>query len=222
MKKLIIPLLAIPLTLLISHVKAATPNDTQHLTKPVVSSQHVQAEAKTTASEPVQRPEPEQAATITKSEPAPKQTAPAPARWAVSSTPHSIATVDEINTALAVYQDKGMPKLAAAYLIGNFISESYLKPCDHSRPRADGGAAWGLAQWHPNRRQDMPCDYVAQLHWAVDVEMQRDSPASRATLFDPNSGVGDIQQALKNWERWGTLGGRWVYAANIYAQIQSQ
>lgn len=112
-----------------------------------------------------------------------------------------------------------MPKLAAAYLVGNFISESYLKPCGQW---GDGGQAHGLAQWHPGRRGDMPCGYVEQLKWAVEVEMQRDSPASKATLFDPNSGVGDIQQALKNWERWGTLGGRWVYAGNIYAQIQAQ
>lgn len=220
MKKLIIPLLAIPLTFLIAHVKAATPNDTQPLTNSVVSSQHVQAEAKTTASEPAQRPEPEQTATITKSEPAPQQTAPKPARWAVSTSPHPQATVAEINTALQVYQDKGMPKLAAAYLIGNFIGESHLKPCDTIK--GDGGRAWGLAQWHPGRRADMPCDYVAQLHWAIDVEMQRDSPDSKATLFNPNSGVADIQQALKNWERWGTLGARWVYAANIYAQIEAQ
>lgn len=113
-----------------------------------------------------------------------------------------------------------MPKLAAAYLIGNFIGESHLKPCDTIK--GDGGRAWGLAQWHPGRRADMPCDYVAQLHWAIDVEMQRDSPDSKATLFNPNSGVADIQQALKNWERWGTLGARWVYAANIYAQIEAQ
>jgi len=217
MKRLIIPLLAIPLTFLIVHVKAATPHDTsQHLDSAVVEL----AMPKVSAQEASQATAKDETATIAEQEPKPAQTAPKPPRWAVSTSPHGAVTIDEINTALQVYQDKGMPKLAAAYLVGNFIGESHLKPCDSVR--GDGGAAWGLAQWHPGRRADMPCDYVAQLHWAVDVEMQRDSPASRATLFDPNAGIGDIQQALKNWERWGTLGARWVYAADVYAQIQAQ
>lgn len=212
MKKLIIPLLAIPLTLLISHYKATIPTDTHPHNSAVVELVTPTASA--------QAPAKNDTATIANTAPEPAQTAPKPARWAVSASPHSIATVEEINTALAIYQDKGMPKLATAYLIGNFISESHLKPCDSIR--GDGGQAWGLAQWHPGRRGDMPCDYSAQLNWAVDVEMQRDSPATRATLFDPNASVGDIQQALKNWERWGTQGARWVYAANVYDQIINQ
>ncbi len=117
---------------------------------------------------------------------------------------------------MAVYQDMGMSKQGAAYLVGNFVGESYLKAC--SQP-GDGGRALGLAQWHPERRYDMPCDYVEQLKWAVDVEMPRDTPSLKTALFNPDIDVGTIQHELYKWERWGTLGGRWIYAADIHTQI---
>jgi hypothetical protein len=136
--------------------------------------------------------------------------------WTVTTTPVATATVDKINTALALYQDMGMSKQGAAYLIGNFMGESHLIPCGNY---GDGGQAQGLAQWHPGRRYDMPCDYVEQLKWAVNVEMVRDTPALHDVLFDPNADIATIQYQLYRWERWGTLGARWVYAQAVYNQL---
>lgn len=140
-----------------------------------------------------------------------------PTAWAVTSTPVKAVPIETINTALAHYQAKGMTKQGAAYLVGNFIHESHLLPCAPNK--GDGGLAWGLAQWHPGRRADMPCGFIEQLDWAVDVEMQRHTPALRTALFDPNTGTETIKALLFKWEVWGTLGGRWVYAQNIYNQI---
>jgi len=211
MKKLIILLLAIPLTILTSSIKAAINYDINQTNNKSVDSLNMGAPKAPESNVSTQIANDTNIATEA------LQTAKSEPEWLVSTSPNGNVTVDEINTALSTYKNMGMTKLSAAYLVGNFITESFLKPC--SQP-GDGGLALGLAQWHPGRRQDMPCDYVEQLKWAVDVEMQRDSPASRSTLFDPNASVEQIQQALKNWERWGVLGARWVYAANIYSQIQ--
>lgn len=165
----------------------------------------------TTPAEPTPEPTP-----ITAVEPQPEPTPVVPARWAVTWVDRA-ATVEQVNIALAVYQDMGMSKQGAAYLIGNFMQESHLIPC--ADIKGDGGLAWGLGQWHPTRRQDMPCDYVEQLKWAVNVEMVRDTPALRDVLFDPNASIETIQVMLHKWERWGTLGLRWQYSNTIYQQL---
>lgn len=136
--------------------------------------------------------------------------------WAVASSPTSAVSVDQINTALAHFQDMGMSRQGAAYLVGNFMSESNLTPCGTP---GDGGLALGLGQWHPGRRIDMPCGYTEQLTWAVNVEMVRDTPDLRNVLFDPVADSYTIMVYLQKWERWGTLGPRWVYAQAIINQI---
>lgn len=139
-----------------------------------------------------------------------------PPAWAVTYSPVAGVSVDTVNAALAHFQDMGMSRQGAAYLTGNFLSESHLVPCGTP---GDGGLALGFGQWHPGRRFDMPCDFSAQLDWAVNVEMVRDTPALRAVLFDPNSDVYTIMVYLQKWERWGTLGGRWTYAQAVIDQI---
>lgn len=136
--------------------------------------------------------------------------------WAVTYSPVAAVSIDTVNQALAHYQDMGMSRQGAAYLVGNFMSESHLDPCGTP---GDGGQALGLGQWHPGRRTDMPCDYIEQLTWAVNVEMVRDTPALRGVLFDPNASVYTIMASIQSWERWGTLGARWVYAQAIINQI---
>lgn len=138
------------------------------------------------------------------------------APWAVTYSPVATVSVDTVNQALAHYQDMGMSKQGAAYLVGNFMSESHLDPCGTP---GDGGQALGLGQWHPSRRYDMPCDYAAQLTWAVNTEMVRDTPALRDVLFDPNADTYTIMIYIQKWERWGTLGARWVYAQAIINQL---
>lgn len=147
---------------------------------------------------------------VTKPKPKP------PAAWKIAASPHGGIATATINRALAHYQKMGMSKQGAAYLVGNFIAESGLVPCG---AKGDGGLAWGFGQWHPGRRQDMPCGFYDQLTWAVDVEMRRDTPELRVALFDKNTSVATIQALIYKWERWGTLGARWQYAASIHQQI---
>lgn len=156
--------------------------------------------------------------------PAVEQVKPAaPAPWQVSRSPHARVSVVRINTVLAHLQKKGLTKQGAAYLVGNFIAESYVEPCD--RIKGDGGLAWGLAQWHPGRRADMPCDLIAQLDWAIDVEMARDSkngkryPNLRDRLIDPNQTAQGLLLGFKQWERYGIEGNRGKYGAQIHSQL---
>lgn len=142
--------------------------------------------------------------------------APLPVKWAVTTSPHAKVPVSRINEALAHYQNMGMSKQGAAYLVGNFVGESYLTDCGQW---GDGGRAHGLAQWHPGRRQDMPCGFTTQLTWAVNVEMARHTPELKNCLFNPSCDVATIKSLLYQWERWGVLGGRWQYSAHIYSQI---
>src|SRR5690606_1164792 len=144
--------------------------------------------------------------------PAKPVTPPPKVVWQVSSSPHAKTSVADINTALSHYQDMGMTKQGAAYLIGNFVGESYLTPCGQY---GDGGRAHGLGQWHPGRRADMPCDFKEQLTWAVNTEMVRDTPQLKEALFNPAVGIPDIKALIKAWERWGVEGSRWSYADHI-------
>jgi hypothetical protein len=70
----------------------------------------------------------------------------------------------------------------------------------------------------------MPTELIAQLDWAIDIEMPRDNAHGgghnlHAVLVDPNATVDDLIYALKKYERYGVEGGRYQYAAAIYAQL---
>lgn len=167
----------------------------------------------------------QQPAVQVKSEPAPQVAAPIeppkPALWAVTTSPHGRVSVEQINTVLQHLQARGVTKLGAAYLTGNFIAESYLQPhnCE-----GDGGTACGLGQWRFSRQEGMPAELIAQLDWAIDVEMPRDNARGgghslHTVIFDTNATADDLIYALKKYERYGVEGGRYQYAAAIYAQL---
>jgi hypothetical protein len=145
--------------------------------------------------------------------------APPPPVWTVTSSPHPAVSIETINTVLAWAQEKGLSREGAAYLTGNFIGESHLQPCGM---RGDNGKAWGLAQWHPGRRADMPCGLIEQLNWAVQVEMPRDAGTRYSCACDALRGndIPLIKKRLQQWERWGVLGNRWVYSDQLYNQIR--
>lgn len=141
--------------------------------------------------------------------------------WTVSTSPHAKVSVARINETLAILRELGLTKMGAAYLVGNFIAESYVTPCG---VRGDGGVADGLAQWHPGRRVDMPCGLREQLVWAVNVEMPRDAakggyPSLAARLRDPNETPQGILLGFKQWERYGLEGNRAVYAKQVYESL---
>lgn len=141
-------------------------------------------------------------------------------RWAIVTSPHSGVSVDTINMFLAHLQDKGLTKEGSAYLVGNYIAESRLVPCGDNY--GDGGYAYGLGQWHPDRRTDMPCDALQQLDWSIDTEMPRDASQMGYTCLCEALYTADIQlikHLTQKWERWGIEGKRWYYSEHIYNQL---
>lgn len=124
------------------------------------------------------------------------------------------APPDKVADALAFYMDKGLTKTAASYLVGNLVAESKL---DHTNKTGDGGRAWGLAQWHPNRRHDMPADYHGQLNFVL-VEMRRQTPQAYE-IVTGNPTPYDMQVAMKIFEGYGIEGGRYQYGAHILSRI---
>jgi hypothetical protein len=141
-------------------------------------------------------------------------------KWAVETSPHSAVDVERINEVIGILQEEGLSKQGTAYLTGNFIAESYLIPCGKF---GDGGLAQGLAQWHPGRRVDMPCELKEQIKWALNVEMPRDAgrnyPNLANTLKDATASPQMIMTGLRSWERWGIEGNRRMYGENIYNQL---
>lgn len=135
--------------------------------------------------------------------------------WLASLTfPVGGAPAHKVRDALAYYLDQGLSKTAAAYLVGNLVAESNL---DHTNKTGDGGRAWGLAQWHANRRYDMPADYHGQLAFVL-TEMQRQTPeAYRLITNDPTPQ--QAAQAMKIFEGYGVEGGRFAYAQQIAVKL---
>lgn len=124
------------------------------------------------------------------------------------------APADKVGDALAFYLDKGLSKTAASYLVGNLVAESHL---DHTNKTGDGGLAWGLAQWHPNRRHDMPADYHGQLAFVL-TEMQRQTPEAYRIITN-NPSEHDAARAMKIFEGYGIEGARFHYAKVILNKI---
>lgn len=145
-----------------------------------------------------------------------------PVRW-TATAPVNGVSVASLNNALAIYRDKGLSKTGAAYLIGNFAQESPSAFVDPCLRYGDGGRALGFGQWWPARRADMPCTVNEQLVWAIDVEMPRDARHNGyASLSDRlrTDNVQDITTGLKQWERYGIEGNRYVYGQQLLNQIK--
>lgn len=160
-------------------------------------------------SELVKEPEP----VVTQVEPEKPQEAPAvqPEPAMKSEPKPQPAVVCGPHDPLEIYNiliDIGVPHLAAVQQVGSWTHESGLDQC---QKRGDGGIAWGLNSWHPNRRRDMPAGLQEQVNWAVHTEMRRDCP-SCYTQFMAAESVWSIRDAIKRSTRWGILGNRWLYA----------
>lgn len=142
-------------------------------------------------------------------------------KWTIPTSPNTLTPVERINAALLHLQSRGMPKHSAAYLVGNFISESYVDP---SNCLGDGGTACGIAQWRFGRQVGMPEGLIEQIDWALDYEMPKDAKAGhypnlRDRLYDPNSTRADLQLGFKQWERYGVAGARAEYGDYILSLL---
>lgn len=145
-----------------------------------------------------------------------------PPSWSVSRPVGSVEA-KHINAALAIYQELGLSKTGAAYIVGNFVQESpraFVNPCEQY---GDGGQALGFGQWHPGRRADMPCGVREQLIWAYKVEMPRDAAGGGYVALSERLRGNDaayIMQGIQQWERYGHEGARYQYGQQILAEIQ--
>lgn len=208
MKQYIQCLIVVSVLALLTTVSPTTP--ATHSVRPIESTPSIQLNEQVEAKAKPAAPIPP-AATIRDI-----STPTKPAAWQVT-TPVGGVPTETINTALQTLQNLGLTKEGAAYLTGNFIQESRLDPGNCT---PDGDLACGIAQWHPGRRADMPAGLVPQLEWAFNTEMKRDTPYLRDALMNPESDLYGIKQAIKRWERWGVLGNRWQYGADILNQLK--
>lgn len=144
-------------------------------------------------------------------EPTPEPRAPEIAPKAAVSTcgPQDPAVI------YGILREIGVPRSSAIQLLGSWKTESHLDPCQKI---GDGGRAWGLNSWHPNRRHDMPAGLREQINWAIHTEMKRDCASCYATIM-AGGDTWTLRDAIKRTTRWGHQGARWTYAdqfANMF------
>ena len=74
---------------------------------------------------------------------------------------------EKAKQAYEYYLSKGLSKNAAAGIVGNLMQESGMNP----NASGDGGKAFGLAQWHPDRRKNMKdTSFYGQLDYVLNEQ----------------------------------------------------
>lgn len=109
-----------------------------------------------------------------------------------------------------------VPKISAIQLLGSWKHESG-GDFNQCQTRGDGGIAWGLNSWHPNRRYDMPMNLEDQIYWAIHIEMPRDCKKCYEDFLNA-SNEQEARVAIQKSTRWGILGNRWLFA-NQFSSI---
>lgn len=139
------------------------------------------------------------------------------------TSPMSGVSDEELRSMLKQTVKAGVPIRNASLLIANALQESGFNPNIYG----DNGRAQGAFQWHPGRREGMPKgDIAKQIEWAIDVEMERDHQGGNDhnlhnIIKDPNADVDEVKRAIEKWLRWGHLGERWKYDADMWRQLSS-
>lgn len=121
------------------------------------------------------------------------------------------ATSESVTTAIEFYQSKNITNVGVAYLVGNFVAESGLRP----DAVGDHGLALGIAQWHPSRRVGLPDDLQGQLQYAWN-EIQHYPLAS--ALYSTNEWI--LQNGIKGYEGYSVEGNRFMYARELLKELQ--
>lgn len=121
------------------------------------------------------------------------------------------ATSESVTTAIEFYQKKDITNVGVAYLVGNFVAESGLRP---DQP-GDDGLALGIAQWHPERRVGLPTTLEGQLEYAWN-EIQA-YPLKNA-LYSTNESL--LMSAIKRYEGYSVQGKRFEYAQQILQELK--
>ncbi|MFG6101202.1 phage tail tip lysozyme [Leptothoe sp. EHU-05/26/07-4] len=134
-----------------------------------------------------------------------------------STVAGSSATVDQNQggldqQAFNFFRTKGASELGAAMLVGNIQQESGFDPS----AVGDDGAAHGIFQWHPDRRDaSFPVnDFIGQLEYAWNEFAGPNGSAIRGIDFQSaiaSNDRGTVQNAIEGAIRWGHEGDRWQY-----------
>lgn len=121
------------------------------------------------------------------------------------------ATSESVTTAIRFFQDKGLTNVGVAYLVGNFISESGLRP----NATGDNGLALGIAQWHPERRVGLPESLEGQLEFAWR-EIQ--AYPLKSAVYGTDEGF--LMSAIRRYEGYSVEGNRFGYAKQLMKELE--
>lgn len=121
------------------------------------------------------------------------------------------ASSEAVTSAVEFYQSKNLTNDGVAYIVGNFIGESGLRP----DAVGDNGLALGIAQWHPGRRVGLPSDLNGQLSYAY-AEIQHYPLAS--ALHGSNQWL--IKNGIRQYEGYSVEGNRFIYADQLRQYLQ--
>jgi len=107
-------------------------------------------------------------------------------------TSDAIAESGTAQDAVAFFMDRGWSHAQASGIVGNLLAESNLDP--HG-PAGDGGKAYGIAQWHPDRQatfaqwagKDIRDSSLAEQLQFVDWELRNSEKAAGDRLARANT-----------------------------------
>ncbi|MDB5184500.1 MAG: tape measure domain protein [Candidatus Saccharibacteria bacterium] len=114
----------------------------------------------------------------------------------------------------------GLTPMGAAYMAGNFLQESGLRP----EAVGDHGEAHGIGQWHAPRDTGLPADLMGQLDFAVNVDAPHSGGAALLKAArDPHATEADFAKGDQAYERYGPgkEGRRVEYGRIIYQQMMT-
>lgn len=128
------------------------------------------------------------------------------------------ASVDKVRAAMDFFTSRGLSAAQAAGIVGNLQQESQLNP----NARGDGGAARGIAQWHPDRQAGMGETFEQQLAHVWN-ELQSKERAALNMLLKAQTAQDAAVAFSKGFERPGdpNYAARIAYANSALRIMQS-
>ena len=134
---------------------------------------------------------------------------------------------EKIKAALKFYKSKGFSDSGAAYMVGNLLQESGLRP----DAVGDGGKAFGLAQWRidaasgarwlgyqewAKQNNKKINDFYAQLEYTI-VEGEQ---YNAGLLMMKGNNISDHKKFIKGYEGYSVEGSRFGYAEDILRNLE--
>jgi hypothetical protein len=130
----------------------------------------------------------------------------------------------DIQTATSFFTSRGYTPAQAAGIVGNLVTESKLKP---NGPSGDGGKAYGIAQWHPDRqakfkevmKKDIRGSSLEDQLKFIDWELKNTESAAGTALANTTTAAQAASVFDKKYERssGAAIGERIANANAIYS-----